>query len=168
MDNRRMCPHCRAFITNSDRTCPYCGHEVGRRAIERRDSGGLIAGLIPSAHFTTTLILLINIVMFAASALQSNAIMDMDGQVLWSLGAKFGPSIWLNHEYWRLVTAGFLHGGVYSDFDVAPLPVTVTAGRNLAAKSVYRSESGGAARVGKGGPALHFEGFNGSIRLHTK
>ena len=107
-----MCPHCRAFITNNDRVCPYCGHEVGRRAVDRRDNSALIGGLIPAAHFTTTLILLINIAMFIASALQSNSIMDMDAQVLWSLGAKFGPSIWLNHEYWRLVTAGFLHGGL--------------------------------------------------------
>ncbi|HEX3877532.1 MAG TPA: hypothetical protein VHW24_11135 [Bryobacteraceae bacterium] len=60
------------------------------------------------------------------------------------------------------------HGGVYSDFDVAPLPATVTAGHNLSAKYVYRSDGGGGARVGKGGAALRFEGFNGSIRLHTK
>jgi rhomboid protease GluP len=112
MDNRRMCPHCRAFITSSDRVCPYCGHEVGRRVVDRRDNSALIGGLIPAAHFITALILLINIAMFAASCLQSNSIMEMDGQVLWTLGAKFGPSIWLNHEYWRLVTAGFLHGGL--------------------------------------------------------
>lgn len=60
------------------------------------------------------------------------------------------------------------HGGVFSDFDVAPLPATIAAGQNLNSKFVYRSNSGGGARVGKGGPALHFEGFNGSIRLHTK
>jgi hypothetical protein len=60
------------------------------------------------------------------------------------------------------------HGGVFSDFDVSPLPATVSAGQNLNAKFVYRSNGGGAARVGKGGPSLRFEGFNGSIRLHTK
>ena len=27
------------------------------------------------------------------------------------LGAKFGPYIFQDHQYWRLVTAGFLHGG---------------------------------------------------------
>ncbi len=60
------------------------------------------------------------------------------------------------------------HGGVYSDFDVAPLPEKVSAGQNLNGKFVYRSDSGGSARVGKGGPSLQFSGFNGSIRLHTK
>lgn len=61
------------------------------------------------------------------------------------------------------------HGGVYSDFDVAPLPVTVAAGQNLNGRFVYRSgNGGGSARVGKGGPSLTFNGFNGSIRLHSK
>jgi hypothetical protein len=60
------------------------------------------------------------------------------------------------------------HGGVYSDFEVTPLPVTVGAGQNLNAKFVYRSDKGGSARVGKGGPSLTFSGFNGSIRLHSK
>lgn len=60
------------------------------------------------------------------------------------------------------------HGGVFSDFDVAPLPATVAAGQNLNARFVYRSNGGGAARVGKGGPSLKFDAFNGSIRLHTK
>jgi hypothetical protein len=56
------------------------------------------------------------------------------------------------------------HGGVYSDFDVAPLPAPVS----MNAKFVYRSGGGGSARVGKGGPSLTFDGFNGSIRLHSK
>lgn len=60
------------------------------------------------------------------------------------------------------------HGGVFSDFDVAPLATTIAAGRNLNSKFVYKNNGGGSARVGKGGPALRFEGFNGSIRLHTK
>jgi rhomboid protease GluP len=31
---------------------------------------------------------------------------------LFAFGGKFGPAIWQQHEWWRLVTAGFLHGGV--------------------------------------------------------
>jgi hypothetical protein len=60
------------------------------------------------------------------------------------------------------------HGGVYSDFDVAPLPVKAVAGQNISGKFIYRSDNGGSARVGRGGPSLSFSGFNGSIRLHTK
>lgn len=112
MDNRRMCPNCRAFITTNDRACPYCGNQVGPRAIDRRNPGALIGGLIPAAHFTTFLILLINVALYAASCWLSRSITDMNGRALWVLGAKLGQSIWGDHEYWRLVTAGFLHGSV--------------------------------------------------------
>lgn len=107
-----MCPNCRAFITNSDRVCPYCGVQVGPRAVERRSPSALIGGLIPAAHFTTFLILLINVAMYAASCWLSNSINEMDGRALWVLGAKLGPSIWAEHQYWRLITAGFLHGSI--------------------------------------------------------
>lgn len=112
MDNRRMCPNCRAFITTSDRVCPYCGVQVGPRAIDRREPNALIGGLIPARHFTTFLILLINVVLFLASCWISGSFSEIDGGTLWSLGGKVGFSVWHDHEYWRLVTAGFLHGGL--------------------------------------------------------
>jgi rhomboid protease GluP len=112
MDNRRMCPNCRAFITTSDRVCPYCGNQVGPRAIDRRDPGALIGGLIPARHFTTFLILLINLALFAATCWLSDSISEINGRALWVLGAKLGLSIWNDHQYWRLVTAGFLHGSI--------------------------------------------------------
>ncbi len=107
-----MCPNCRAFITSSDRVCPYCGNQVGARAIDRRDPGALIGGLIPARHFTTFLILLINLGLYAATCWLSNSINDINGIALWKLGGKTGSSIWVFHEYWRLVTAGFLHGSI--------------------------------------------------------
>jgi rhomboid protease GluP len=104
-----MCPNCRAFITSSDRTCPYCNEKVGPRSIDARQPGEILGGIIPQAHFTTVLILLINFGMFIATLwLSGNRV---DPQTLLALGGKFGPAIWRGHEYWRLVTAGFLHGG---------------------------------------------------------
>ncbi len=99
-----MCPNCRAFITTSDRTCPYCQAPVGPKAVSLRDTGAMIGGLIPSARFTTSIILLINIALFAASSL--------GGAGLLYFGAKDGRAIFLQHEWYRLVTAGFLHGGL--------------------------------------------------------
>ncbi len=113
METRRMCPNCRAFITTSDRICPYCQVAVGPRAIERRAPGEILGGLIPQAHFTTVLILLINFSLFAATTLYSMRTNTPDNATLMLFGAKL-PFAYLsgNGEWWRLVTAGFLHGGV--------------------------------------------------------
>ena len=108
-ENRRMCPNCRAFIGASDRACQYCGVQLGPRAAAAAQTGQILGGLIPQAHFTTILILLINLGLFIASYMLSRTMGD--NRALWALGAKFGPSIFQDHEWWRLVTAGFLHGG---------------------------------------------------------
>jgi rhomboid protease GluP len=111
MDNRRMCPNCRAFITTGDRVCPYCGQQVGPRAIDVRQPAAILGGLIPHAYFTTILILLINSGFYAAT-LWYGRILGNFNYALYAFGAKEGTSIWQQHEWWRLVTAGFLHGGI--------------------------------------------------------
>jgi len=111
VDKRRMCPNCRAFITTSDRVCPYCGIKVGPRAIDRRNPGQIMGGLIPQARFTTVLILVINFALFAATYLYSQNSGLNFNQTLALFGAKL-PLPYMRHEWWRLVTAGFLHGGV--------------------------------------------------------
>ena len=117
MDSRRMCPHCRAFITDRDRICPYCNEPVGPRTVERSEGGaGLLAGFIPHARFNTVIILLINFGLYVATSLFAmnsgrGDAMNIDAQTLYFFGAKYGPAI-ARGEWWRLVTAGFLHGGL--------------------------------------------------------
>jgi len=110
-----MCPHCRAFITSSDRVCPYCNEPVAPRAY-RPDSGGALSGFIPHARFVTMMILLVNFALYIATALYSmrsgaGGAMDVDGRTLFAFGAKFSPYVFAG-QWWRLVTAGFLHGGI--------------------------------------------------------
>ena len=104
-----MCPHCRAFITTSDRVCPYCGDRVGPKAIDVRAPAAIL-GMIPAANFTTVLILLINVALYIATQYMASGI-GQNG-ALWAFGGKYGPSIARDHQWWRLVTAGFLHGGL--------------------------------------------------------
>lgn len=117
MDKRRMCPHCRAFITTSDRVCPYCSTKVGPRAIDTRNPRDILGGFIPHARFTTSIILLINFGLFGATVLSSmrqgnaDALMGVDGRTLFEFGAKFRQALQMG-QWWRLVTAGFLHGGL--------------------------------------------------------
>jgi len=112
-----MCPHCRAFITDKDRTCPYCHEQVGERAIDRRSPADALGGLIPHERFTTSMILLINVGFYIATVVHgmdlgnTGALMNLDSRTLYQFGAKFRASI-LAGEWWRLVTAGFLHGGL--------------------------------------------------------
>ena len=117
MDNRRMCPHCRAFITNRDRVCPYCNEKVGPRAVDLRNAGSVLGGFIPHARFTTTMILILNAALYLATGLYSTSsgngsLMNIDGQTLLDFGAKLRVAILGYGQWWRLVTAGFLHGGL--------------------------------------------------------
>lgn len=117
MDNRRMCPNCRAFITTDDKVCPYCDVKVGARQVDRRSPADVLGGLIPHARFTTVVILLINTGLYAAMVLHMmraggrGSVTDFDLQTLFDFGAKYGPAV-RGGQLWRLVTAGFLHGGI--------------------------------------------------------
>ncbi|HTS30134.1 MAG TPA: rhomboid family intramembrane serine protease [Bryobacteraceae bacterium] len=116
MDKRRMCPHCRAFITTSDRTCPYCHETVGRRGVDERSSSA-ISGIIPQIRFNTVIILIINFGLYAATSIYSmnsgrGSAMGLDTQTLIMFGGMDSQAIHDYGEWWRLVTAGFLHGGL--------------------------------------------------------
>jgi rhomboid protease GluP len=132
MDSRRMCPHCRAFITVKDKVCPYCNERVGQRAIDRRSPADLLGGLIPHARFNTIVILIANFGLYLASTLYSmraetgGGFWEIDVHTLVAFGAKYGLAIAYG-QWWRLVTAGFLHGGMlhilmnsWVLFDLAP------------------------------------------------
>jgi len=112
-----MCPHCRAFITSHDRVCPYCSESVGAKAIDRRAPGDVLGGLIPSNRFVTVILLLINSGLYAAMVVHSmglgssDAFLELDIQTLYQFGAKYTRSI-LGGDWWRLLTAGYLHGGL--------------------------------------------------------
>jgi rhomboid protease GluP len=117
METRRMCPHCRAFITSRDRVCPYCNEKVGPRAVETHEGGSILGGFIPHARFTTTMILLVNGALYLATGLYSmsagrGSLLDIDPQTLVIFGAKYAPAIVRYGQWWRLLTAGFLHGGL--------------------------------------------------------
>ena len=99
-----MCPNCRAFVSTSDRVCPYCEAEMGPRAIERRAPSDALGGLIPHARFTTIMILLINSALFVADYISpQSGLLQYGASVPW-------PA--MQGQWWRLVTAGFLHGGI--------------------------------------------------------
>ena len=112
-----MCPNCRAFITTDDRVCPYCELKLGPRVIEQRSPGDAIGGLIEQRHFTTMLIMLVNVGLYIATVLYSTRTSqggfdDLSVGTLRAFGGKDAYLIFVVGQYWRLVTAGYLHGGL--------------------------------------------------------
>lgn len=103
-----MCPHCRAFITTADKVCPYCDTPVGPRAVDLRGSD-LLGGLIPSAQFATVTILTACIGMYLVTMVASNKIGEVNALIRY--GAALPEGVF-GGQWWRLITAGFLHGGL--------------------------------------------------------
>lgn len=115
VDKRRMCPNCRAFISTDDKICPYCNVPLAPRVVQRRAPADALGGLIPHANFTTMMLLLVNVGLYAATVLHSSRTgrggFDIDVPTLVDFGAKYGPAIAAG-QWWRLITAGFLHAGL--------------------------------------------------------
>lgn len=115
-----MCAQCSAFVSSDDRVCPYCNAPLSSRSVARTGTpGDVMFGIIPAARFTTIMILLVNFALYAATTLitmklsEGGFTTDIPGQVLLAFGAKHRAAIFQGHEWWRLVTAGFLHGGIF-------------------------------------------------------
>jgi len=119
MANVKMCPNCRAFIDLKNKVCEYCGAEVGARKWEPPPSSA-ISSLVPQDNFTTIILLLVNFGLFVATLVMTmksasgggGLLAGIDMTVLRLFGAKDTFFI-AQGEWWRLVTAGFLHAGVF-------------------------------------------------------
>jgi membrane associated rhomboid family serine protease len=85
--------------------CPECARDRTNVRTLRATGSNL-----PSV--TQTLIL-INVVVFIAETAAGGSLgSGGSGGKIYIKGLLFGPFISQNHEYWRLVTSGFLHDGV--------------------------------------------------------
>ncbi len=116
VEKRRMCPNCRAFITTRDRVCPYCGVQLGPRAIDMPGSE-LAASLVPRANLTSIIVLIVNATFFLIELIVSRQMANaplgsLNSAVALYLGAEYPPLIHAG-QWWRLITAGFLHGGFW-------------------------------------------------------
>ncbi len=117
MESRPICPNCRAFISRADRVCPYCEFEIAPAPKGGIDAARTLGNLLPQNGQITNYILIVNGFLYLAMALfnsqniRGGGFFDLSGSTLFLFGAK-EPNYIFHGEYWRLVTAGFLHAGI--------------------------------------------------------
>jgi len=116
----KMCPACGTLVGTTATRCHECGTSLTfSLAAAGRGVSGFFGGSTPA----TLVLLVVNTLMFAVSLVSSlqkgeelSLVGGMNGEVLARLGASFGPLIYQDHQYFRLVTANFLHGSVLHIF----------------------------------------------------
>ena len=121
--SHRMCPNCRALVERGASVCPFCGEKLrSPRARSSPGAPGRILGVIPIPSTATSAVVAVTIALYGISwymtatsaSAQFNgapAMGGISGDVLLRLGAK-SPDI-LVGQLWRLVTAIFLHAGLF-------------------------------------------------------
>lgn len=100
---RPICPDCMT-TTPVGMRCPECSRE--RTKVRTARSIGPSSD--PIATYT---LIAINVIVFLAEGGTGGSLGSGGGGTIFTKGALFGPLIAHNHEYWRLLTAGFLHDG---------------------------------------------------------
>jgi membrane associated rhomboid family serine protease len=86
--------------------CPECSRERTKVRTARSLSTGL-------RSVTQTLIVINALVFLAETASGVSLSGSTGGGWVWNHGVLFGPLITQNHEYWRIITGGFLHAGLF-------------------------------------------------------
>jgi membrane associated rhomboid family serine protease len=92
--------------------CPECARDRTRvKTLRSR----------PSSPIVTQVLIAVNVIVFVAETATGASLSGGGGGTIWQHGVLFGPTLTGNnpfpyytgtHEYWRLITAGFLHIGL--------------------------------------------------------
>ncbi|MGI8429522.1 MAG: rhomboid family intramembrane serine protease [Solirubrobacteraceae bacterium] len=83
--------------------CPECSRE--RTKVKTIRS-------MPATPTVTQALIAINVIVFFAETAAGASLGSGGGGTVYEKGALFGPLIVQNHEYWRIITSGFLHDGL--------------------------------------------------------
>jgi membrane associated rhomboid family serine protease len=99
---RPICPDCMT-PTSVGMRCPECARE--RTKVRTVSSG-------PTVPVVTRALIAINVLVFFAETATGGQLGGGGGGTVFDKGALYGPFVAQQHEYWRLLTSGFLHAGL--------------------------------------------------------
>jgi len=99
---RPICPDCMT-PTPVGMRCPECARE--RTKVKTLRSR-------PTTPLVTQVLIAINVIAFIAETASGAPLGGGGGGSVFNHGYLYGPDITQSHEYWRLVTAGFMHDGL--------------------------------------------------------
>jgi len=99
---RPICPDCMT-PTSVGMRCPECARE--RTKVRTVSSG-------PTVPVVTRALIALNVLVFFAETATGGQLGGGGGGTVFEKGALFGPYVAQQHEYWRLLTSGFLHAGL--------------------------------------------------------
>ena len=114
----KICPACGALVGINTTRCHECGASL-RFSFAALSKG--LSGLFGGAAPVTTVLLVVNVLMFGVSLVRTlntgggggfSILWGMSGEALYRLGESSPWAMFYRHEWWRLVTAMFLHGGL--------------------------------------------------------
>jgi rhomboid protease GluP len=118
----KMCPSCRALVPRSARRCTECDAPLA--GVRAPGLTRVVTNLIPGTTATTFFVLLANALLFAVVLLlpvqmpgyepesTMSRLWGFDGLSLIRYGSGFAGLTIQLHEWWRIVTPVFLHGGL--------------------------------------------------------
>ena len=114
----QLCPSCGSLVGINATRCHECGTNLTFSiAAVTRSLSGVFAGPTP----VTTTLLVANLLMFGVEFLATSAqggggglsiLWGMGGEAAYRLGLSGPYPIYFQHQWYRLVTAMFLHGGL--------------------------------------------------------
>lgn len=114
----KICPACNALVGVSATRCHECGTNLNFSLAAATKKLAAMTGLnapVSTIFLGLNFLLFIVQLMFTMQAGQAgglNLLWHMDGVSAYRLGLNTGRLVFEDHEYWRFITAMFLHGGL--------------------------------------------------------